>query len=119
MLDSQDEVRLSDAELLALSIEVVSAHVSNNKVAAEKLPDLIESVHGRLRRMMAAEVRVAAPATAVEPVGDQADEAETAVETEVEAPRPAVPVAESMTGEHIFCLDCGRKMRTLRRHLAV
>lgn len=79
--------------LLAHVVRIVSAHVSNNATPADQLPGLIQRVHAALdgtRR-----VEEAAPA----------------------APEPAVPVRRSVTPEYIVCLECGRQLRTLKRHL--
>ena len=82
-----------DAEtLIALTSDIVAAHVSNNGVAVEDLPTLIRNIHGALAGLGAA--------------------------PQVEArPQPAVSVRSSVKNDHIVCLEDGRKMKMLKRHL--
>lgn len=80
-------------ELLALTAEIVASHVSNNRVDAGDLPNLIRSVFGALS---GAEGGAAAPAA---------------------RPAPAVPVKRSVTADHVACLECGKKQKMLKRHL--
>ena len=79
-------------ELLGLATEIVSAHVSNNAVAADQLPGLIQQVFNALTTV---EQATAAPPKA----------------------EPAVPVRRSVLADHIVCLDCGKHFSMLRRHL--
>lgn len=79
-------------ELLELTAEIVSAHVGNNLVAVADLPALIQSVYRTLSSV---------GATAPEP----------------ERPRPAVPVKRSIFPDHIVCLEDGKKLKMLKRHL--
>ncbi|MGP0000849.1 MAG: MucR family transcriptional regulator [Acetobacteraceae bacterium] len=79
-------------ELLGLATEIVSAHVSNNAIAADQLPGLIQKVFDALATV---EQVIAAPPKA----------------------EPAVPVRRSVSANHIVCLDCGKHFSVLRRHL--
>ena len=79
-------------ELLGLATEIVSAHVSNNAIAADELPGLIQKVFNALATV---EQATAAPPK----------------------PKPAVPVKRSVLADHIVCLDCGKRFSMLRRHL--
>jgi predicted transcriptional regulator len=78
--------------ILRLTAQIVAAHVEHNEVAADALPGLIEKVYQALRG--AGE----APA-------------------EVEKPIAAVPVRQSVNPDFIVCLEDGKKLKTLRRHL--
>ena len=80
------------ADLLGLTAQIVSAHVVKNQVAIEALPALIQSVYRTL-------------ATAGE------------VEVKQEAQAPAVPVKKSVFPEFIICLEDGKKLKMLKRHL--
>jgi predicted transcriptional regulator len=80
----------------ALTAEIVSAYVSNNKIAPLELAGLITTVAGQLSKVGA------------EP--DQLAE---------EKPEPAVSVRRSIRPDHLVCLICGRKQKLLKRHLAV
>jgi predicted transcriptional regulator len=80
----------------ALTAEIVSAYVSNNKIAPSELAGLITTVAGQLRKVGA------------EP--DQPAE---------DKPEPAVSVRRSIRPDHLVCLVCGKPQKTLKRHLAV
>ena len=87
---------MPDAEkppaLLSLTAEIVAAHVSNNTVALADLPQLIQSVYQTLSG-----------------AGDTAGAAPR--------PQPAVNVKKSVTPDYIICLEDGRKLKMLKRHL--
>ena len=81
-------------ELLRLGVDIVTAYVSRNKVAAEALPDLLAIVHGALKTLGSA---------AVAPVEER--------------PKPAVPISKSVQQDHIVCLEDGKKLKMLKRYL--
>ena len=85
------------AELVDLAAEIVAAYVGNNAVPANELPALIKDVYGALS----------------EAVSNGA----ASQEQPVEELKPAVPIRRSVTDDHIFCLECGAKFKSLRRHL--
>jgi predicted transcriptional regulator len=80
-------------ELLALTAEIVAAHVGRNAVARAQLPELIQSVFEALQGLA-----TDAPAASAELA-------------------PAVPIKRSVTDDHIFCLEDGKKLKMLKRHL--
>ena len=82
-------------ELLSLTTDIVSAHVSNNTVAPSELSNLIEQVYRTL-----ASVSGGTPAPAV-----------------AEKPQPAVSIKKSVTPDFIICLEDGKKLKMLKRHL--
>lgn len=85
----------SNAEMLiTLTSDIVASHVSNNSVAIEDVPTLIGNVYSALSGL-----GTAAPA-------------------EEPKPEPAVSVRASVKKDHLVCLDCGKKMKMLKRHLA-
>jgi predicted transcriptional regulator len=84
------------SSLAQLTAEIVSAYVSNNKIAPSDLAELISTVAGQLSKVGA------------EP--DQPAE---------EKPEPAVSVRGSIRPDHLVCLICGKKRKLLKRHLAV
>ena len=90
------------SELLALTVEVVAAHVSNNKIEAGDLPALIRQVYATL-----AGIDGAAAATLQAPMPGAAGE----------KPQPAVAVKKSVTPDYIVCLEDGKKLKMLKRHL--
>ncbi len=78
-------------ELVGLTATIVEAHVSNNAIAVADLPGLIATVHETL----------------------------AAIGTEGAAAKaePAVPIKKSVRPDYIVCLEDGRKLKTLKRHL--
>ncbi|MBA5727663.1 MucR family transcriptional regulator [Bombella mellum] len=80
-------------DLRQLTAQIITAYVSSHDVAAESLPDLVRSVHGAL-------AGAGAP-----------------VEAEPEKPVPAVPPRKSVFPDYIICLEDGKKLKLLRRHL--
>ena len=88
------EETLDRSELLALTSEIVSAHVANNAVAQDGLPELISNVFGTLEGL-------------IEPV---APEPEPLV--------PAVSIRKSVQDEYLVCLEDGKKLKMLKRHLS-
>jgi predicted transcriptional regulator len=80
------------SEILALTSQIVSAHVSNNAVAREGLAQLIQSVFEKLNALAKEE-----PASVVL--------------------TPAVPIRRSVTDDYIVCLEDGLKLKSLKRHL--
>ncbi|MCX8133241.1 MAG: MucR family transcriptional regulator [Roseococcus sp.] len=81
-------------DLLGLTAEIVAAHVSNNPVSITDLPALITEVHRTL----------AALGTATAP-------------PEPEKKAPAVPIKKSITPDYLICLEDGKKLKMLKRHL--
>ena len=81
------------SELLALTTNIVAAHVSNNSVAVADLPRLIREVHDTLASVSGAGGR------------------------EPERPTPAVAIKKSVTPDFIVCLEDGKKLKMLKRHL--
>lgn len=81
------------SELLALTSEIVASHVSNNAVSQQDLPGLIASVFGSLESLCAPQP---------EPIVEL---------------KPAVPIRKSVTDEYIMCLEDGKKLKMLKRHL--
>ena len=84
----------SSGDLLGLTAEIVAAHVSNNPVALADLPNLITEVYRTLSS-------VGLPASKPQP----------------ERPQPAVPIKKSITPEYLICLEDGKKLKMLKRHL--
>ena len=78
--------------VLGLTAQIVSAHVSNNTVSRDALPDLIQQVFSTL---MAAGTE----------------------QPEPEQLQPAVPIKKSVFPDYIVCLEDGKKLKMLKRHL--
>ena len=80
--------------LVTLTADIVSSHVSNNSVAVSDLPLLIQNVHGSLSGL-----------------------ASSAEGKEEERPEPAVSIRASVKPDYIVCLEDGKKLKMLKRHL--
>jgi len=78
--------------LITLTSDIVAAHVSNNSVAVDEVPALIRNVYGALAGV-------------------------ESIPTAEERPEPAVSVRSSVKPDHIICLEDGKKMKMLKRHL--
>lgn len=79
--------------LITLTADIVAAHVSNNSVAVSDLPVLISNVHQALAGLS------------------------NGKSAAVVAPEPAVPIRLSVKKDYIVCLDDGKKLKMLKRHL--
>lgn len=88
-----EENNIERGDVLALTAEIVSAHVGNNAVVQSDVPDLIEAVFGKLSELASGEEEKAVELT------------------------PSVPVRKSVTDDYIVCLEDGKKLKMLKRHL--
>lgn len=82
----------NSADLLKLTAEIVAAHVSNNTLPSAELPQLISQVHASL-------------SATGKTTGNE------------ERPAPAVSVKKSVMPDYIVCLEDGKKLKMLKRHL--
>ncbi|WP_342250216.1 MucR family transcriptional regulator [Sphingomonas sp. OTU376] len=89
-METQAEI---DETLVTLTADIVAAHVSNNSVSVSDLPTLISNVHGALAGLGRA-----------------------TVEPEVKQ-EPAVSIRASVKPDYIVCLEDGKKLKMLKRHL--
>ena len=94
MTDETREDNLDSSELLRMTTDVVSAYLGNNTVAASQISEVISTVHEALTRL---NIDVSEP--------------------EVEPAKPAVPIRRSITPEYIICLEDGKRLKMLKRHL--
>lgn len=85
--------QISREELLALTSEIVSSYVSNNTLPSSEIPGVIEQVFKTLSSVNADS-------------GLHADR-----------PKPAVPIKKSVMPDYIICLEDGKKLKMLKRHL--
>jgi predicted transcriptional regulator len=83
----------SSNDLLALTTEIVAAHVSNNTVSVGDLPTLINQVYQSLAS-----------------IGQSPS-------VSAERPQPAVSIKRSVHSDYIICLEDGKKLKMLKRHL--
>ncbi len=89
-----DEAIVEKGELLALASDIVASYVGNNTVQPDQVSDMLRSVYGTMSAL---------------------------TEEEVEEPVeliPAVPIKKSVTNDYIICLEDGKKLKMLKRHLS-
>jgi predicted transcriptional regulator len=86
--------KLADDELLRMTADVVAAYVSNNTLPTAQLAEIINAVYGSLKGL---EGQV--------------------VQSQPEPAKPAVPIRKSVTPEFLICLEDGKKLKMLKRHL--
>jgi predicted transcriptional regulator len=79
-------------DVLGLTAQIVSAHVSNNSITPDALPALIQDVYRTLSG-----------------VGREVEQPDK--------PQPAVPVKKSVFADYLVCLEDGKKLKMLKRHL--
>lgn len=89
---SENPIRL---ELLSLTAEIVAAHTSNNAVGVTDLPNVIQQIFITLSNL-------------------STEGAQGGVTTR---PKPAVAINKSITDDYIICLEDGKKLQMLKRHL--
>lgn len=89
------EASLTRHELLTLTSEIVFAYASNARVEATAVPDLIGSVFAKLSELAVGQDGVPETLT------------------------PAVPIRRSVTDDYIVCLEDGKKLKMLKRHLMI
>lgn len=82
----------NSGELLALTTEIVSAHVSNNTLPVSDLPQLIQDVYKTLAAVGSGQVAA-------------------------DRLQPAVSIKKSVHPDYIVCLEDGKKLKMLKRHL--
>lgn len=81
-------------DCVSLTVDIVSAFVGNNSLAAGELPNLIASVHGALTQL-----------------------SQASVEVEEAPPTPAVSIRRSIQPDYLVCLEDGKRFKSLKRHL--
>lgn len=82
----------TDGGVLELTAQIVAAHVSKNAVTIDALTALIQDVYRSL-------AKIGTPPAAPEKL------------------QPAVPIKKSVFSDHIVCLEDGKKLKMLKRHL--
>ena len=80
------------ADVLGLTAQIVSAHVANNAVAADAIAGLIQEVYRTLSTVGKEQVLP-------------------------DKQQPAVPIKKSVFPDFIVCLEDGKKLKMLKRHL--
>ena len=93
MKETGDE-NTSRTDLLRMTADVVSAYVGNNLLPSGKIPEVINTVYGSLNGING-----------------------SGAGSRAETPKAAVPIRKSVTPDFIICLEDGKKLKMLKRHL--
>ena len=88
-----NDISPNRSEVLALTVEIVSAYAGNNVLEDAAVPELIGAVFAKLNELSTGETALP------------------------EIQTPAVPVKRSVTDDYIVCLEDGKKLKMLKRHL--
>jgi predicted transcriptional regulator len=86
--------KIAEEELLRMTTDVVAAYVRNNTLPTAQVAEVINAVYGSLKSLEG-------PVTKLQP----------------EPLKPAVPIRKSVTPEFLICLEDGKKLKMLKRHL--
>ena len=87
-----EDQNIDQGELLSWTVQIVTAQLGNNKLSLDEVTPLIGTLHSALAKIAG----TARP----------------------DAPTPAVPINKSVTRDYIVCLEDGRHLKTLKRHLS-
>ena len=93
-MPNENPKTVPQSDVLRMAVDIVSAYVGNNSVASNEVPDVINTVYGSLNSLN----------------GQGAMGG-------VEPPKPAVSIRRSVTPDYIVCLEDGKKLKMLKRHL--
>ena len=91
-MSEENTQKATNDDVLKMTAEVVSAYVGNNALPSSEIPELIKLVYGSLQGLDSSSDRQ-------------------------EQLKPAVPIRRSVTPDHIICLEDGKKLKMLKRHL--
>ncbi|MGQ0676075.1 MAG: MucR family transcriptional regulator [Rhodospirillales bacterium] len=92
-MNDQTDAKYSHNDILRLTADIAASYLGNNTLPAAQIPEVISTVYGALSGLNGAG-------------GAKAD-----------APKPAVPVKKSITNDYIVCLEDGKRLKMLKRHL--
>ncbi len=90
---AEEVAKSEQGEVLRMAVDIVSAYVANNTVPAGQVPEVIKMVYNSLTTLDGGAEATAEPA------------------------KPAISVRRSITPEYIVCLEDGKKLKMLKRHL--
>jgi len=93
-MSSTSDDNLKNEGVMKMAVDIVAAFVSNNSLPSAQITEVIRSVYDALNSL--------------------AGNATGAVE---ELPKPAVPIKKSVTPDYLICLEDGKKLKMLKRHL--
>ncbi len=90
---AEEVAKSEQGDVLRMAVDIVSAYVANNTVPAGQVPEVINTVYNSLTTLDGGAAATAEPA------------------------KPAISVRRSVTPEYIVCLEDGKKLKMLKRHL--
>src|SRR6266851_3737993 len=93
MVEATTTAKISDEDFLRMTADVVAAYVSNNALPTQQLAEIIGAVYSSLRSL------------------------DGHADAKHEPLKPAVPIRKSITPEYLICLEDGKKLKMLKRHL--
>ena len=93
-MNEEIDETVSRDDVLRMAVDVVAAYVSNNQISSGQISEVINSVYNSL-------------------VGLDG----TPVEAAAELQKPAISIRKSVTPDYIICLEDGKKLKMLKRHL--
>jgi predicted transcriptional regulator len=93
MVETTTITKIADEELLRMTADVVAAYVSNNTLPTQQLAEIINTVYTSLRAL----------------------DADSDIKSE--PLKPAIAIRKSITPEYLICLEDGKKLKMLKRHL--
>jgi len=93
-------------EALKLTAQIVISHASMSELTPKELVDEIKSIYNVLAALESREALLEIPGAVAEP-GPQAEVVK----------KPSIPLDEIVKEKYVVCLECGKKMRTLKAHL--
>ncbi len=90
---AEEVAKSEQGDVLRMAVDIVSAYVANNTVPAGQVPEVINMVYNSLTTL------------------------DGGAEAKAEPAKPAISVRRSITPEYIVCLEDGKKLKMLKRHL--
>ena len=91
------------SEVLKMTSEIVVSHASMTELTPEQLVDEIKAVYNVLSSLEGSEILE-------EPVSEKAEEVGG-------VKKPSIPLKDVVKAKYVVCLECGKKMKTLKTHL--
>jgi len=92
-MTEENQDQSNSSEIMQMAVDIVSAYVGNNAISAAQVPEVISSVYGSLM--------------ALSETGNGS----------AEPLNPAVPIRRSITPDYLVCLEDGKKLKMLKRHI--
>lgn len=94
MMTEENGDKVTREDMLRMTVDVVAAYLSNNQVASTQISDVIQGVYASLSELEVGQA-----------------------EARPEPQKPAVPIRKSILPDYIVCLEDGKKLKMLKRHL--